>query len=115
MRDRGTYSELRFGIKDAFAVVGLMLVVVGLIELLFECLAWRQSGVWAPLSMGAVADYFGVPSILATHSADALQKAVSSALQVALKFPFSITIILIGGAIAAVADHLIFVGHVYRW
>jgi hypothetical protein len=103
-----TSSDLRFGIKDCFLVVGLMLFVVGLIALLFEFLAWLQSGVWNSLSAGTVMNYFGVLPVHSTKDADALQQMLDSATQIVSDLPVGITMFLIGSVIAMVADHYIY-------
>ena len=103
-----SYSDLRFGIKDCFCVVGLMLVVIGLITLLFEFLSWLQFGAWSLVSIATVMDHFGVLPVHSTQGADALPETVDSAIQIVLELPVSITMILIGSVIAIVADHCIY-------
>jgi hypothetical protein len=100
-----TSADLRFGMKDCFGVVGLMLVVVGLIVFLFECLSWLQVGTWNLVSIATVMDYFGVLPVHPIHGGGELQRNFDSVMQVALDAPFSITMFLIGGVIAIVADH----------
>ena len=103
-----TSSDLRFGIKDCFCVVGLMLVIIGLIVLVFELLSWLQSGVWSSLSTAAVMDYFGVLPPHSTENSDMLQYRLVSAMQTALDLSVSVAIILIGSVIAMVADRYIY-------
>jgi hypothetical protein len=102
-------ADLRFGMKDCFGVVGLMLVVVGLITFLFECLSWLQVGVWNLVSIATVMDHFGVLPVHAIHGEGELERNLESVMHVALDAPFSITMFLIGSLIAIVADHYMYV------
>jgi hypothetical protein len=103
------YSDLRFGIKDCFCVVGLMLVVIGLITLLFEFLSWLQFGAWSLVSIATVMDHFGVLPVHTIHGEGELERNLDSVMHVAFDAPFSITMFLIGSVIAIVADHYIYV------
>jgi hypothetical protein len=100
-------ADLRFGMKDCFGVVGLILVVVGLITFLFECLSWLQVGVWNLVSIATVMDHFGVLPVHTIHGEGELERNLDSVMHVALDAPLSITMFLIGSVIAIVADHYI--------
>jgi|HubBroStandDraft_2_1064218.scaffolds.fasta_scaffold535721_1 hypothetical protein len=82
-----------------------MLVVVGLIVFLFECLSRLQIGTWNLVSIATVLDYLGVLPVHPMHGDGELQINLDSVLYAVLDAPFSIAIFLIGGVIAMVADH----------
>ena len=102
-------ADLRFGMKDCFGVVGLILVVVGLITFLFECLSWLQVGVWNLVSIATVMDHFGVFPVHTIHGESELERNLDFVMHVALDAPLSITMFLIGSVMAIVADHYIWV------